>query len=80
MSSGSAEQTIIDNLYGTVTNKRVTYFAKKSWFSGGYREDVPLKQVVSVRYETSRMIFAGFFLVVIGLFLVLAIIGIRLVG
>ena len=76
MSSGAAEQTLISNMYGIVTTKRVTYFAKKSWFSGGYREDVPLKQVVSVRYETGRSIFLGLFLIVIGLLLLLFFIGI----
>jgi len=76
MTSGSPEQTIIDNPFGIVTNKRVTYMAKKSWFSGGRREDVPLKQVVSVRYETDRKIFLGLFYVVLGLVLITFIVGI----
>jgi hypothetical protein len=59
MTSGSPEQTMIDNSFGTVTNKRVTYMAKKGWFSSGYREDVPLKQVVSVRHATERKVFLG---------------------
>ena len=67
---------MINNPFGIVTNKRVTYMAKKGWFSGGRREDVPLKQVVSVRYETSRNIFLGLFYVVVGLLLLLAVIGI----
>lgn len=76
MTSGSQEQTIIDNPFGIVTTKRVTYMAEKGWFSGGRREDVPLKQVVSVRYEISRKIFLGLFSVVLGLLLIVAIIGI----
>jgi len=76
MTSASPEQTIIDNSFGIVTTKRVTYMAKKSWFSGGRREDVPLKQVVSVRYETSRNIFLGLFYVVLGVLLISFVIGI----
>lgn len=76
MTSGSSEQTMVDNIFGVVTNKRVTYMAKKGWFGGGIREDVPLKQVVSVRYETERKIFAGLFLVILGIILLVAIVGI----
>jgi hypothetical protein len=70
------EQTVIDNPFGIVTNKRVTYMATKGWFSGGRREDVPLKQVVSVRLETSRSIFLGLFYIVLGLALITFIVGI----
>ncbi len=50
--------------------------AKKSWFSGGVREDVPLKQIVSVRFETSRAIFGGLVCVALGLALLSFVIGI----
>lgn len=76
MNSESSEQTFVNNPFGIVTNKRVTYMAKKGWFSGGSREDVPLKQVVSVRYETSRNIVFGLFYVVLGVVLLALIIGI----
>lgn len=76
MTSVSPEQTIIDNPYGIVTNKRVTYMSNKSWFGGGRREDVPLKQVVSVRYETERKLFSGLFLIVLGLLTIAFVIGI----
>jgi hypothetical protein len=76
MTSGSQEQTIVENAFGIVTTKRVTYMAKKSWFSGGSREDVPIKQVVSVRYITSRNIFLGLFYIVLGVLLIAFIIGI----
>jgi hypothetical protein len=76
MTSDSQEQTIIDNGFGIVTNKRVTYMAQKNWFGGGSREDVPIKQVVSVREETSRSIFLGLFWITVGLSLLTALIGI----
>jgi hypothetical protein len=70
------ENRIIDNRFGLVTSKRVTYYAKKGWFGGGRREDVPLKQVVSVRYEVERKVFWGILLIVIGIISLFAIIGI----
>jgi len=30
----SAEQEVVSNMFGTVTNKRVVYFRDKGWFSG----------------------------------------------
>jgi hypothetical protein len=80
MTSGSPEQTIIDNPFGIVTNKRVAYMVKKSWFGGGRREDVPLKQVVSVRHDTERKLFWGLFLTVVGLASLMYIVGIIPLG
>lgn len=76
MTSDSAEKVLIDNPFGIVTTKRVTYMAKKSWFSGGRREDVPLRQVVAVRHETDRRVFAGLFLIVLGILLITFFVGI----
>lgn len=61
------EQTFVENEFGTVTNKRVIYYRAKSWFSGGSREDIPLKHVTSVRLETSRSIVWGILLLLVGL-------------
>lgn len=63
---GQSEQTFIQNGFGVVTNKRVTYFRNKGWFSGGSREDIPLKHVTSVRVDTSRSILSGIFLLLVG--------------
>ena len=76
MTSDSQEQTIIDNGFGIVTNKRVTYMAQKSWFGGGSREDVPINKVVSIRQETNRNIPAGLFFITIGLSSLYILIGI----
>ncbi|PSB53471.1 hypothetical protein [Chamaesiphon polymorphus] len=76
MTSNNPEQTIISTSFGTVTSKRVTYMYNKGWFSGGKREDVPLKQVASVRHETERKIFLGLFYIVLGLVLIAVVIGI----
>ena len=61
-----AEQTLVSGHFGTVTNKRVNYNRSKGWFSGGWREDIPLKHVTSVRLDTSRHIVWGLFLVLLG--------------
>jgi hypothetical protein len=62
----ASEQEMYSGSFGIVTDRRVTYYMDKNWFSGGKREDVPIKQIVSVRQEISRKLFLGIFLVVIG--------------
>jgi len=62
-----SEKVIASTAFGTVTDKRVTYFRNKSWFSGGSQQDLPLRHVTSVRVDTSRSIFGGLFLLVIAL-------------
>jgi len=62
-----AEQTLALGVFGTVTNKRVIYQRAKGWFSGGSREDIPLKHVTSVRLDTTRHILGGVLLVILGL-------------
>ena len=69
--SSAAEQTFVENPFGTVTSKRVIYYREKRWFSGGSREDIPLPHVTSVRLETSRSIFWAFIFLLVGLGLVL---------
>jgi hypothetical protein len=63
----TSEQTYVSNPFGTVTDKRVVYFREKGWFSGGSREDVPLKHVTSVRIDIKRHPVAGIVLGLIGL-------------
>jgi hypothetical protein len=76
MTAESGEQGVTDTVFGTVTTRRVIYFANKGWFSGGSREDVPLRQVVSVRYEIKRSIFLGLLVTVLGLVLLIFVVGI----
>lgn len=62
-----AEETFLNNIFGTVTSKRVIYNRAKGWFSGGSREDIPLKHVTAVRLETSRSILGGIVCLIFGL-------------
>jgi hypothetical protein len=62
----TSEKEIYSGSFGVVTDRRVTYYSDKNWFSGGKREDVPIKQIVSIRYEVSRRLFWGVLLIIIG--------------
>lgn len=67
-----SEQTIASGVFGTVTTKRVIYQRAKGWFSGGSREDIPLKHVTSVRLDITRHILGGLLLLLLGLSLLVA--------
>lgn len=67
MNTQVAEQTIASGVFGTVTDKRVIYQRAKGWFSGGSREDIPLKHITSVRLETTRYGLGGILLALVGL-------------
>ena len=76
MDGEQKEQTFVENVFGTVTDKRVVYFREKGWFSGGSREDVPLRHVTSVRIDKTRSIVWGILLVLIGLATIVFVVGI----
>jgi len=76
MTEVQTEKMLFSNPFGEVTDKRVIYYRKKGWFSGGSREDIPLKHVTSIRIETSRNIFVGIILILVGLALLIYVIGI----
>jgi len=80
MTEQQAEQTFIENSFGTVTSKRVIYYRAKGWFSGGSREDIPLQHVTSVRLDITRSVAAGIVLLVIGLGLLAAEGGLKIIG
>jgi hypothetical protein len=86
MAETQGEQTYVSNPFGTVTDKRVVYFRAKGWFSGGSREDIPLKHITSVRVDISRSIGVGIVLGLIGFFMLQAgeagvvIMGLLLIG
>lgn len=75
-----SESTFVENEFGTVTNKRVMYYRNKGWLSGGSREDIPLQHVTSVRLDTSRSIFVGLFFLLVGLVMLSADGGLKILG
>lgn len=75
-----AEQTFIENEFGTVTSKRGIYYREKGWFSGGSREDIPLQHVTSVRLDIKRSLLGGLLLLFIGVGMLGAEGGLKIVG
>jgi len=55
------------NEFGEVFPDRIVVYSKKSWFGGGSREDLPIRHVTSVRFETARSVVTGIILVLLGL-------------
>lgn len=76
MAEATPETTYIENPFGVVTDRRVVYYRRKGWFSGGSREDVSLKHVTSIRLEIDRRMLGGILLVLLGLVLLVWVIGI----
>jgi len=60
--------TIVSNEFGSVYADRVGFYAKKGWFGGGVLEELPIRHVTSVRFETSRNWVLGVVLALIGIF------------
>ena len=65
--SNEGETIIASTGFGSVTDRRVTYFSDKGWFSGGSQQDLPLRHVTSVRVEIKRSIGAAVFLILVAL-------------
>ncbi len=61
------EKTIINNDFGMVTDRKVTYSSQKG------RQDIPLEHIVSVSYELKPRIFAGLFCLSVGLIVLLSL-------
>lgn len=66
MTEFSNEQYAFSNQFGEVSDRRLVYWWKKNWFSGKRRIDIPMKQVVSITYDTERNFFGGLLFTVIG--------------
>lgn len=76
MTKGQREQILVNNIFGTVTDKRVVYFREKSWYSDGSREDAPLQHVASVRIEKTRSIWWGVVFVLVGFATIWFVVGV----
>lgn len=64
--SNVSEKVLASTMFGTVTDRRVTYFRNKGWFSGGSQEDLPLRHITSVRVDTARSLISGLFIGLVG--------------
>lgn len=50
----SEEPYIISNQFGTISAKQVIFLSQKGLFRSGSREEIPLKQIVSVRFYRQK--------------------------
>lgn len=58
MSRGSREQEVLQNKFGTITDKRVIFLSRRDLFNSGSQEEMPLRQVVSVRFYQQKSFVA----------------------
>jgi hypothetical protein len=56
MSRGSREQEVLRNKFGTITDKRVIFLSKRDLFNSGSQEEIPIMQVVSVRFYQQKSV------------------------
>lgn len=61
------ERTIIQNGFGIVTDRRVTYTSRKG------KQDIPLEHIISVNYEIEVRVAAALFCLVLGLVVLLSL-------
>lgn len=78
MTANSLEQEVVNNSYGLVTTRRVTYFLKTNWIhwlGSGSREDTLLDQIVSVKYQANKKVLHGLVLMALGACVTFSVIG-----
>ena len=76
MSRGSREQEVLKNKFGTITDKRVIFLSKRDLFNSGSQQEIPIMQVVSVRFSQQKSlpaIIGGIIGIVLPLVVVVAL-------
>ena len=58
MSRSSGEQELISNKFGTISDRQVIFLSNKSLFSSRAREEIPLRQIISVRFYKQKFLHA----------------------
>jgi hypothetical protein len=53
------EQEIISNKFGIISTQRIIFSSNKDLFSNGSQEEIPLKQVVNVRFQKQKSLVIG---------------------
>ncbi|MCA1991625.1 MAG: hypothetical protein LDL41_06200 [Coleofasciculus sp. S288] len=59
MSGISDEQSLISNKFGTISQKQVIFLSNKGLFSSPSQEEIPIKQIESVRFYKQKSIGIG---------------------
>lgn len=53
--------------FGTVSNDRVTFAYRRTWFGGKSLEDIPLRHVTSVSIGTRRHVLGGILCIIVAI-------------
>lgn len=69
---GLDDQPIISNKFGVISNQKVIFLSKKGFLSSASREEIPLDEIVSVRFYRQKS-FAIIILGFLGVLLPVAI-------
>ncbi|HEY9635784.1 MAG TPA: hypothetical protein V6D14_20430 [Coleofasciculaceae cyanobacterium] len=54
MALGSGEQDLLSNKFGSISNKRVIFFSNTGLFSDVAKEEIPINEIVSVRFYKQK--------------------------
>ncbi len=76
MPEAEAETTYVNNIFGSVTDKRVVYHPHRGWLTEGREEDAPLSHIASVEFVISRSLSNGILLIAIGVPAILVLVGV----
>lgn len=59
MSRSSEEQELLSNKFGTISDKQVMFLSNKNLFKSGAREEIPLKQIISVHFYKQKSLLSS---------------------
>lgn len=54
MTESAEEQSLISNKFGSISSHKVIFLSNKSLLTSGLREEIPLKQISSVRFYQQK--------------------------
>ena len=58
MAGRAREQELLSNKFGRISDKRIIFLSNKSLFNQGSQQEIPIKQVISVKFHTQKPIIA----------------------
>jgi hypothetical protein len=58
MAGRAKEQELLSNKFGRISDKRIIFLSNKSLFTKGSQQEIPIKQVTSVKFHTQKPIIA----------------------
>ncbi len=58
MAGRAKEQELLSNKFGRISDKRIIFLSNKSLFNKGSQEEIPIKQVTSVKFYTQKPVIA----------------------